>query len=164
MSPANPAYSVDEFKYQIVDSGAKGMAVHSACLPVALAAAKLASFPSARILVFGEDSTNQHDLDHITSMTSVVTPGMTRTSLDSASDPAFLVYSSGTTGYPKGAYVTHRNVVASLTLQSQIQDPQMDWRTNRLLALLPMYHIYGMQARHIATGRNANHMLQVSYV
>lgn len=163
VSPANPAYSVDEFQYQIVDSGARAIAVHSSCLSIAMAAAKLTEFPLARILVFGDDSESRQDVNHVKSMTSEPTHGMTRTSLDPASDAAFLVYSSGTTGRSKGAYVTHMNVVASLTLQSQVEGPFMDWRTNRLLALLPMYHIYGM-FRYIATNANANHILQVSYV
>jgi 4-coumarate--CoA ligase len=163
VSPANPAYSVDEFQYQIVDSGAKAMAVHSSCLSIAMAAAKLTGFPLARILVFGDDSESRQDMNHIKSMTSEPTHRMARTSLDPACDAAFLVYSSGTTGRSKGAYVTHMNVVASLTLQSQVEGPFMDWRTNRLLALLPMYHIYGMFVRYIAINANANRILQASY-
>ncbi|RJE17148.1 AMP-binding enzyme, partial [Aspergillus sclerotialis] len=89
VSPANPAYSVDEFKYQVVDSGAKSMAVHSSCLSIAMAAAKLTGFPLARIVVFGDD-TSQLGVNHVKSMTSESTPGMTRTSLDPACDAAFL--------------------------------------------------------------------------
>ncbi|RJE20352.1 AMP-binding enzyme [Aspergillus sclerotialis] len=144
VSPANPAYSVDEFKYQIVDSEAKAMAVHSSCLTIALSAAKLTGFPLDRILVFGEESASGQGLRHIYSMMQDGTPGMTRTSLSPASDPAYLVYSSGTTGRPKGAMVTHLNVVASMVLQKSIESSHMDRRTTRLLALLPMYHIYGL--------------------
>lgn len=144
VSPANPAYSVDEIKYQIIDSEAKAMAVHSSCLTIALSAAKLSGFPSDRILVFGEESASGQGLRRIYSMMKVGTPGMTRTSLSPASDPAYLVYSSGTTGRPKGAMVTHLNVVASMILQKAIESSHMDRRTTRLLALLPMYHIYGM--------------------
>lgn len=144
VSPANPAYSVDEFKYQIEDSGAKAIAVHSSCLTIAVAAAKLVSFPLDRVLVFGDgDKTSHEGVDHVMSMTRTPAPGMTRKSLDPA-QPAFLVYSSGTTGRPKGAMVTHSNVVSSLVLQGQVEGPHLDWRTNRLLAILPMYHIYGM--------------------
>ena len=143
VSPANPAYSVDEFKYQIVDSEAKAMAVHSSCLTIALSAAKLTGFPLDRILVFGEESASGQGLRHIYSKMKDRAPGMTRNPL-SPDDPAYLVYSSGTTGRPKGAMVTHLNVVASMVLQKHIESPFMDWETTRLLALLPMYHIYGM--------------------
>lgn len=143
VSPSNPAYSVDEFKYQISDSGAKAIAVHSSCLTIAVTAAEQLGFPSDRILVFGEDCANRHGVNHASLMTRDPAPGRSRTSLDH-SDPAFLVYSSGTTGKAKGGMVTHGNVVASLVLQPQIEGPSMDWRSNRLLALLPMYHIYGM--------------------
>lgn len=146
VSPANPAYSVDEFKYQIEDSGAKAIAVHSSCRTIAVAAAKLVSFPLDRVLVFGEgdgDKTSHEDVNHVMSMTRTPASGMSRKSLDPA-QPAFLVYSSGTTGRPKGAMVTHSNVVSSLVLQGQVEGPHLDWRTNRLLAILPMYHIYGI--------------------
>lgn len=146
ISPSNPAYSIDEFKFQIEDSEAKAMAVHTSCLTVAISAAKLTGFPLDRILVFGEDSASAKGLRHISSMMKNRVPGMTRTPLDPVSDPAFLVYSSGTTGHPKGAMVTHRNVVAAMVLQQSIEAPYINWRTTRLLALLPMYHIYGMLA------------------
>lgn len=146
VSPSNPAYSIDEFKYQVVDSEAKAMAVHSSCLTIAISAAKLVGFPLDRILVFGEDSASGTGLRHISSMMEERSPGMTRTPLDPSCDPAFLVYSSGTTGRPKGAMVIHLNVVASMVLQRPVEAPHMDWRATRILALLPMYHIYGMLA------------------
>ena len=70
--------------------------------------------------------------------------GGSRRKIDLATDTAFLVYSSGTTGKPKGAIVTHTNFVADITLQRHGEGKHLDWRKDRLLAPLPTYHIFGM--------------------
>ncbi len=58
----------------------------------------------------------------------------------SANDPALLMYTSGTTGTPKGALLSHANLVASARSVSE-------WHglgpTDRVLSALPLYHING---------------------
>lgn len=57
--------------------------------------------------------------------------------------PAFILYTSGTSGKPKGAPLTHGNIVAVLAAG-------MEWLENwgavreKVLGLLPMFHIYGL--------------------
>jgi len=61
-------------------------------------------------------------------------------------DPALIVFTGGTTGVPKGAVLTHANVVAS-TLQCalwgqatiQLTPPERRF----VLAVLPFFHVYG---------------------
>ncbi|HET9253955.1 MAG TPA: AMP-binding protein [Pseudonocardiaceae bacterium] len=60
----------------------------------------------------------------------------------SADDTALLIYSSGTTGQPKGVMLSHRALVASL---SQTRLVQLVRSTDVMIAVLPMSHIYGMQ-------------------
>jgi long-chain acyl-CoA synthetase len=62
----------------------------------------------------------------------------------SPDDLACLQYTGGTTGLPKGAMLTHRNLVASVTqirafLLQGHQDAQ-----DRAIAILPLFHVYGM--------------------
>ncbi len=60
---------------------------------------------------------------------------------DPAEDLACLPYSSGTTGFPKGVKLTHRNLVANVE-QYRASDPLEDGEV--LLGVLPFFHIYGM--------------------
>jgi len=56
-------------------------------------------------------------------------------------DDALMLYSSGTTGQPKGAVHTHGNLLAAVAAIAQY------WRftpEDRLLNCLPLYHIHGL--------------------
>jgi malonyl-CoA/methylmalonyl-CoA synthetase len=56
-------------------------------------------------------------------------------------DLALLVYTSGTTGAPKGAMLTHGNVLASS------EAVRIAWRwtaTDRLVLALPLFHVHGL--------------------
>lgn len=56
-------------------------------------------------------------------------------------DVCALIYTSGTTGNPKGAMLSHRNMVANVEsfLQRVIFKPE-----DKVLCVLPMFHCYGL--------------------
>lgn len=56
-------------------------------------------------------------------------------------DVALLVYTSGTTGKPKGAMLTHRNALFKTAAGSQANHVTDD---DTLLAVMPLFHIAGM--------------------
>lgn len=56
---------------------------------------------------------------------------------------AVLLYTGGTTGIPKGAMLTHRNLVSNL-LQSRAWYTQLRPGEDTGLAVLPFFHSYGM--------------------
>ena len=56
-----------------------------------------------------------------------------------AQDTALLIYTSGTTGKPKGAMISHRNVIFQLTVCEQLLDNRS---TDDQLCFLPLCHIY----------------------
>lgn len=59
-------------------------------------------------------------------------------------DLAFLQYTGGTTGIPKGAMLTHRNIIAN-ALQCQAWFGEKVYELVRLtMAPLPLYHIFSM--------------------
>ncbi|MBI4278327.1 MAG: long-chain fatty acid--CoA ligase, partial [Armatimonadetes bacterium] len=64
-------------------------------------------------------------------------------------DTAVLQYTGGTTGIPKAAVLTHRNLVANiwqvrhwLTMLEEARDP--------FLVALPLFHVYGLLAGNVA--------------
>lgn len=60
----------------------------------------------------------------------------------SGSDPAFIVYTSGTTGHPKGALITHgAHLAAACTIVEHY--PQLLDSEQRTVVFLPMCHILG---------------------
>jgi long-chain acyl-CoA synthetase len=58
-------------------------------------------------------------------------------------DIALIQYTSGTTGVPKGAVLSHRNLLANAT-QARLWVPQIRRGDNVVYAVLPMFHAYGL--------------------
>ncbi|GGM97712.1 long-chain-fatty-acid--CoA ligase [Terrabacter tumescens] len=67
-------------------------------------------------------------------------PSVPRPSVD---DLAAIQYTSGTTGVPKGAMLTHRNLVANAA-QGRAWVPGMRPGQEVVYAVLPMFHAYGL--------------------
>lgn len=57
-----------------------------------------------------------------------------------ADDPAALLYSSGTTGFPKGVTLTQSNIVSNVASAARYADYRPD---DRLATFLPLFHVYG---------------------
>ena len=60
-----------------------------------------------------------------------------------AGDVALIQYTSGTTGSPKGATLTHANLGANAA-QARAWVPQIERGTSVVYAVLPMFHAYGL--------------------
>jgi long-chain acyl-CoA synthetase len=57
-------------------------------------------------------------------------------------DVAFLQYTGGTTGIPKGAILTHRNVVANLMQLSEVWGQLLEPGGEIVITPLPLYHVF----------------------
>jgi long-chain acyl-CoA synthetase len=55
-------------------------------------------------------------------------------------DDAALLYSSGTTGFPKGVVLTQRNIHSNIALAAASSDYRP---RDRICAFLPLFHVYG---------------------
>ena len=61
-------------------------------------------------------------------------------------DVAFLQYTGGTTGVPKGAMLTHRNLIANLQQVHAWVAAAISPEGETFLAALPLYHVFALQA------------------
>lgn len=127
------------------DSGAKAIATQKPLLPVAVKAAKAAGIPQDRVILLGEERDQELRFKHFTSirMTSG-TNRYRRRRLNPDTDLAFLAYSSGTTGLPKGVMLSHRNIVADVLMITGSVGKNYSWNKDKFLGVLPFYHIYGV--------------------
>lgn len=74
---------------------------------------------------------------------------------DPAATLAVLQYTGGTTGAPKGAMLTHANLTASCSQLQAILDESLQVGQERVLAVLPPFHIYALMINMLFSVRMA---------
>ncbi|KAI2629024.1 hypothetical protein GGS21DRAFT_234878 [Xylaria nigripes] len=154
-SSANPAYKTEELAFQMKDSNVKGIVTQLPLLPIVCEAARSIGLPEDRIILLGDARDPSGKFKHFTEikqsgLLSNLNLGPTR--VDPKKDLAFLAYSSGTTGLPKGAQLTHQNIVANLCQLEHVDTRYngvyyaggLDGKGDRQLAILPFFHVYGL--------------------
>jgi malonyl-CoA/methylmalonyl-CoA synthetase len=138
--PLNLAYPPDELKYFLEDSGAK--------LFFALESSKekaesiLPELPELQECVFLNPSEPEEFQLLITNYQST-DPGAPQSSPASRDpqDTAIIIYTSGTTGRPKGAEITHGNLISNL----EALHSAWGWQAEDvLLHVLPIFHVHGL--------------------
>ncbi|KKY26440.1 hypothetical protein UCRPC4_g01459 [Phaeomoniella chlamydospora] len=150
-SPANPAYTVDELAYQLKDSGARGLVTQLPQLKLAKEAAQKVGIPMDRIVLIGDERDPERKTKHFTQIRNTGgTQRFRKTKIDPKKDLAFLVYSSGTTGQPKGVMLSHYNLVSNVNQGVFVEGDHLRYKgpredqQSRVLSVLPFYHIYGL--------------------
>jgi fatty-acyl-CoA synthase len=137
--PVNARLTAREAAYVLTDSGAS-VVVHGR-EHGSLADALRGSTPSVRSWVAAEPSlgggADSLPYEELLAVTDPE-PRDTEVSLD---DPCLIMYTSGTTGRPKGAVLTHGNMTWNATNQLLGFDFT---QTERTLALAPLFHIGGL--------------------
>jgi acyl-CoA synthetase (AMP-forming)/AMP-acid ligase II len=80
---------------------------------------------------------------------AIATEGLPEVELPSVheDDDALLMYTSGTTGVPKGVVLTHKNIIAGGLYTSQAHELSS---ADRVLCALPLYHINGQIVTAVA--------------
>ena len=126
----------DDIAKQLTDSKSTWFITVSPLLTGAKAGAAAVGMADDHLIVLdgAEGHTNLRDL-----LTERATPPTV--TFDPVTHIAALPYSSGTTGFPKGVMISHRNLVANVEQSRQVI---VVGEGDRVLAFLPFFHIYGM--------------------
>lgn len=152
VTASNPAYTVAELAAQ--QSGARASAVisSSSLRDVVIAAAAESGVGVSNVSFIEDDACFATALDEEGAAGAPT--------IDSATDPCAMPFSSGTTGQPKGVVLSHRNLIANV-LQSIIDpDHRHDVdEGDRLIGVLPLFHIYGMCVLGVSLARRAHLVL-----
>ncbi|KAJ5536207.1 Acyl-CoA ligase inpC [Penicillium frequentans] len=164
VSPANAAYSASELKHQLLDSKAKALFTCAPLLSIALEAAALAGLPRSKIYLIDvplEILAGAKPPTGYKTVSQIAEAGKTLPALkplnwgpgEGARRTAFLCYSSGTSGLPKGVMISHRNVIANVLQAKVFESSYRDARSRATgispftevgLGLLPQSHIYAL--------------------
>jgi long-chain acyl-CoA synthetase len=163
----NPLYTPRELEHQLADSGAKVIVImenfaHKLATMIAntpiehVVVARLGDLaPSLKRWAYNFANTYiRHavpawDFERFTMLQAACKRPPNSPFADAqppASAPALLQYTGGTTGVPKGAILSHRNLVAN-TLQCRAWiGPSVLPAAERVLTPLPLYHIFSLTA------------------
>ena len=152
---ANPAFLPRELAHQLRDADVHFLLAGEAYLKTALEGARLAGLRRDQVFIFDKAPFDGHgeDKDGIRHWEQLIaSPEVGRryvwedcTTREQADRTIILLYSSGTTGLPKGVEATHYNIVANTCQLRHLErlDPRCS-QDRRGLCFLPMYHGLGL--------------------
>lgn len=133
--PVHALLKAEEIEYVLSDSGAKALVCAAPLLGEGAKGAELAGVPVLAVMD-GGDAT----ISRIDTLALAATPIETFVPRE-PSDTAVILYTSGTTGKPKGAELTHLNVTMNVVVSAQ---HSFDINSSdTVLGCLPLFHTFG---------------------
>lgn len=106
------------------------------CFNDALATGHDAVIPFSRLMESGREQ-HQSESSLFDELSKSITP----------EDLATIVYTSGTTGVPKGAMITHKNIMAVIDALDRIK-PKFAYDSDQTVPFLPLSHVFERVAGH----------------
>jgi long-chain acyl-CoA synthetase len=133
--PINVMLNPKEIAFVLEDAGANGLFYHVAFAGEAEQVRRLAPGLELAVRIGGGPGNDP-------CLTEVAVPGgrAPDPSIEPGRDLAAILYTSGTTGRPKGAMLTHRNLMANAA--SVMQALELRPGRDRMLVVLPMFHAF----------------------
>lgn len=140
--PVNPRSAPGEVARMIVDSGTRLVVVDETALDVVRTAlAELGEAPAPVVVVTGAEP-GPGEVAFADLRADVVRP------VPPLPDPeklAALLYTSGTSGLPRAAMLSHRALLANIEQVAAVEPPMMHG-DDVVLGVLPLFHVYGLNA------------------
>ncbi len=135
--PLNLLIASEEIRYILDDAGVRGLLYHAALNEKVAQFIDQASELRLACCIGGQPLRPEH---HRMADWLAAAGDPEPVGLDAAGELAAILYTSGTTGRPKGAMLTHRNLVsnAASVCQALALRPGQD----RLLVVLPLFHAF----------------------
>ncbi|KZO01191.1 fatty acid--CoA ligase family protein [Pseudobacillus badius] len=146
--PVNPLYSPGEMSYILQNGDAKAVIMLDVLVPLADKIAEALPFVEHYIICETKDERTKEASPELFSIcrkmktfSSVLDKGLPSFQPPDVSeeDTAVILYTSGTTGKPKGAMLTHKNLYSNARdIGSYLQFSDKD----RIITALPMFHVF----------------------
>lgn len=149
--PVNPRSATGELLRMLVDSGARVVFADEATIgtvraavggmgeAIAAAGAGSATCPEVVVVATSKEG-GEHDWASI-----VAEPGAPAPVREDPEAVAVLLYTSGTSGRPRAAMLSHRAMRANIEQVARV-DPPMIVGQDVVLGVLPLFHVYGLNA------------------
>ncbi len=141
--PVNPGSSVDEVTRIVTDCGARMVLADADSIRTVRAAVAALDEQAVRPRVVAVGTTllpGERSYDHLRADRPHHVPALL--------DPerlAVLLYTSGTSGLPRAAMLTHRALLANIEQVASVRPP-MVLGDDVVLGVLPLFHVYGLNA------------------
>ena len=138
--PINPIYTADEISYMLQDGDVKAVIAVDLLLPILKKIIGHTPFLEHVILCETTD-TVENIPSYFHTFSQVINRGeATYDFLElKEEDVAIILYTSGTTGKPKGAMLTHKNIYSNA---QDVADYLSINGNDRVVAALPMFHVF----------------------
>jgi len=139
--PMNPLFKETEVEYETNDSGAETIILFQPLYPIVAAVKEKINLKNIIIIESGEKSDIPKGTIGWSELMKITESDPPEYDFKTKDDLAALVYTSGTTGLPKGTMLTHYNMVSNVIQICQLFELS---EIDVAMTVLPLYHIYGL--------------------
>ena len=136
--PLNVLLRAPEVAYHLSDSGARALITWEGVLGEAAKGAEAAGVDAIYAVGHAGDS-GALPFERLLGTTTPLREMVTR----QPADTAVIVYTSGTTGRPKGAELTHMQLYMNADIPGRLFDVQAD---DIVVTVLPLFHVFGLSS------------------